>query len=96
MNETNYKELYENERDERIAHYQTSQTLQAIINMWEAFHPRAIKLLRKRKNFIVIAEDEPYFLQAYNLIRAHEASKNTWTQEDEDIYKATFDHLVER
>lgn len=45
------------------------------IASFEAFHPRAVKLLRKQKNFIVIAEDEPYFAEAYSLIRKNEMSK---------------------
>ena len=53
----------------------------------EQFHPRAMKLLRKKKNFIVVAEDEPYFIQAYNMIRDHEIQKGTWSDEDERIYK---------
>ena len=55
---------------------------------FEAFHPRAVKLLRKRKDFIVIASDEPYFIKAYSLIRNSEILKGTWTEEDERIYQA--------
>ena len=58
------------------------------IASFEAFHPRAVKLLRKQKNFIVIAEDEPYFAEAYSLIRKNEMSKGTWTEEDERIYQS--------
>lgn len=50
------------------------------------FHPRAAKLMQKRKNFIVIAEDETYFEQAYNLIRDGEMTKGTWTSEDENYF----------
>jgi hypothetical protein len=55
---------------------------------WEKFHPRAVKLLRKRKNFLVIAEDEPYFIEAYKLIREHEKEIGRWTERDEDIYQS--------
>lgn len=58
------------------------------------FHPRAAKLMNKRKNFIVIADDEPYFIKAYNLIRLEESRKGTWTEEDERLYKAAFDKRV--
>ena len=54
----------------------------------EAFHPRAVKLMRKRKPFIVIAHDEPYFLKAYGLIRAHEKKIGRWSGEDEKIYQS--------
>jgi hypothetical protein len=51
------------------------------------FHPRALKLMRKRKNFLVVAEDESYFLYVYNIIRDSEKQKNTWTKEDEAKYR---------
>lgn len=62
----------------------------ALIEM-SKFHPRAFKLLRKKKNFIVIADDEPYFIKAYDMIRKHEQEKGTWTAEDERLFKAAFD-----
>jgi len=54
---------------------------------YEAFHPRAMKLLHKRKNFLVVAEDEPYFFKVCNLIREHEKEINRWTDEDENWYQ---------
>lgn len=51
-----------------------------------AFHPRAAKLMRKRKNFIVIACDESYFMDVYDLIRDSEMQKGTWTIEDQWHY----------
>ncbi len=54
----------------------------------EKFHPRAMKLMRKKKNFIVIACDEPYFKQAYDLIRYSENLKGAWTAEDEQVYQS--------
>ena len=59
----------------------------AFLNNTLNFHPRAKNLMVKRKFFIVIARDEPYFLRAYNLIRKHEMSKGTWTEEDERVYQ---------
>lgn len=53
----------------------------------KAFHPRAMKLIGKKKPFIVIAEDEPYFLRAYGLIRYHEWKKGTWSEVDEAWYQ---------
>src|SRR5574340_627276 len=35
-------------------------------------HPRAAKLMRNKKPFIVIAMDEPYFKKAYSMIRDEE------------------------
>lgn len=51
------------------------------------FHPRAAKLMRKKKNFVVIAEDEPYFIDAYRTIRANEQKAGRWTNEDEKQYQ---------
>ena len=55
----------------------------------ESFHPRAMKLMRKKKKFIVIADDEPYFLKAYQMIRNNEQREGTWTEEDERIFQST-------
>ena len=55
---------------------------------FEEFHPRAVKLMRKRKNFLVVAEDEPYFMQVYRLIRKNEKANGTWSDEDERIYQS--------
>lgn len=51
------------------------------------FHPRAAKLMRKQKNFLVVAIDEPYFADVYNLIRDNEKKKGTWTSEDEQLWR---------
>lgn len=53
----------------------------------ERFHPRAMKLLKKRKNFVVVADDEPYFLQVYALIRSHQMERGTWSDQDERIFQ---------
>ena len=55
-----------------------------------AFHPRAAKLMRKRKNFLVVAEDETYFADVYLNIRIHERQKGTWTDEDEERFMAAW------
>lgn len=49
----------------------------------ESFHPRAMKLMRNGKGFVVVAEDEPYFIQVYGMIRCHELEIGRWTDEDE-------------
>lgn len=54
------------------------------------FHPRATKLMGKRKPFLVVACDEPYYHQVYDLIRDHEMLKGTWTQEDQWHYDDAF------
>jgi hypothetical protein len=61
------------------------QLLENLVDKLQQLHPRAMKLMRKKKNFIVIAEDEPYFVRAYGLLREHEIKKGTWTREDEQL-----------
>jgi hypothetical protein len=56
------------------------------------FHPRAWKLMRKHKEFIVVAYDEPYFMQVYKLIRDAELAKGTWTDVDEYNYQFYSDY----
>lgn len=51
------------------------------------FHKRAKKLMVKRKNFVVVACDEPYFKSTYDQIKLEELLKGTWTKEDERIYQ---------
>jgi hypothetical protein len=46
------------------------------------------KLLTGNKPFIVVANDEPYFLRVYSMIRETEREKGTWTPECEDAYNA--------
>lgn len=49
---------------------------------------RAGKLLKKGKTFVVVSVTEPYFRKAYEMIRAEEVRKGTWTQEDTDLRAA--------
>lgn len=48
---------------------------------------RAGRLLMERKPFIVVANDEPYFLRVYSMIRETARMKGTWTPECEDAYQ---------
>ena len=65
------------EKAEEAIHY-----LEALLDS------RAGKLLRRGQYFISIADDEPYFEQAYNLIRDQEIVEGHWTEEDEQTYAA--------
>ncbi len=55
------------------------------------FHPRAWKLMKKRKNFLVVACDEPYFVEVYKMIRQCERENRRWTFEDERDFIASLD-----
>jgi hypothetical protein len=50
---------------------------------------RAGKLLKKGKPFIVVAEDEPYYMDVYRTIRSNENTKGRWTDEDEQQFEAS-------
>lgn len=61
-----------------------------------SFHPRAMKLIEKRKPFLVVAEDEPYYLKVYEMIRDEESGKGTWTHEDETRYQDAFNASIKK
>ncbi len=56
---------------------------------------RAGKLLIKKKPFIVVANDEPYFMGVYETIRENERFKGTWTSEDEDAFLTAMKEIGE-
>lgn len=57
------------------------------------FHPRAAKLMAKRKGFLVVACDEPYYCGVYSVIREHEIKNGRWTLEDEKIFSEVWDRF---
>ena len=48
--------------------------------------PRAFKLIEKKKEFIVIAVDEPYYKAAYEMIRNEEIKNLRWNNFDEKSF----------
>jgi len=86
-NDDGYRELFFDKQDQLLKALQKAISLQEELDNLEKFHPRAMKLMRKQKNFIVIAYDEPYFEMAYHEIKFAELLKGTWTDEDERIYQ---------
>ena len=60
------------------------------------FHPRAWKLLKKRKPFLVVANDEPYYLTVYQMIKEHELEIGRWTDEDERLYLSEIECIGKR
>lgn len=64
-----------------------AEAIEDALEEMNEFHPRAMKLIRKQKNFVVVAEDEPYFSTVYGMIRDHEIEKGRWTDEDEKQYQ---------
>ena len=66
------------------------------VELYEAvkFHPRAMKLIAKRKNFVVVADDEEYFIHVYATIRKHEKEKGTWTGYDEIGYAECYRKIM--
>lgn len=55
---------------------------------------RAMKLLRKGKPFIVIAEDEPYYIGTYMKIRSEEMLKGTWSDACEAEFKKSWEKIT--
>lgn len=55
---------------------------------YDNLHPRVKRLLAKDRDFIVIGEHEPYYMEAYSMIREHEQSKGTWNEEDRIAFAA--------
>jgi len=51
-----------------------------------ALDNRAGELLRKNKFFLVVAHDEPYFMNVYAKIRHREIDIGRWSDEDEELY----------
>lgn len=49
---------------------------------------RVGKLLLSNRFFVVVADEEPYFNQVYDMIRKHEIAKGEWTKEDQQLYDA--------
>jgi len=52
---------------------------------------KVTKLLKKNRQFIVIGEHEPYYLEAYMMIRRQEQTQGTWTLGDEDNFQDAVD-----
>lgn len=53
----------------------------------ELFHRKAWKLLVQRKNFVVVAEDEPFFIDVYAFIRVQKQKEGDWSEFDEYRYE---------
>lgn len=64
-----------------------AEKAEATLQAEKDFHPRAMKLISKRKSFLVVANDEPYYRQVYDLIRDHEMLAGTWTTSDQWHYE---------
>jgi len=55
---------------------------------------RAGRLLSSGRFFVVVAEEEPYFADVYDLIRLHECDKGDWTEEDEATYQDAMSRCI--
>lgn|SRR5574341_1082143 len=83
-----YKELFFDKQNQLLDVTYKALELQKELDSFEKFHPRAVKMLRKQKPFVVVACDEPYFMKVYSLIRENEIKNGRWSEEDEHIYQA--------
>jgi len=67
-----------------------------VIGALDTLDCRAGKLLIEKKPFIVVADDEPYFLRVYSMVRETEQEKGTWTPECEDAYQLEWTKRVRK
>lgn len=51
-----------------------------------ALNPRLNKVLASGKEFLIVTETEPYYLDVYRMIRHQEQTQGTWTRHDEQGY----------
>ena len=51
-----------------------------------ALNPRLNKVLASGKEFLIVTETEPYYLDVYQMVRKQEKMQGTWTDRDEDNY----------
>ena len=56
------------------------------IAMIKSLYPLAYKLIAKKKSFIVVAIDEPYYKDVYEMIRDEEIKQDDWSDQDEEIF----------
>src|SRR3972149_5534150 len=62
----------------------------------ETLDKRAGELLRKNKFFLVVAHDEPYFMNVYAKIRRREIDIERWSDEDEELYNEWYNRELPR
>jgi hypothetical protein len=89
-----YRELFLDKQNQLLNAMQKALQLQEELNEIEKFHPRAVKLIRKRRNFLVVSEYEPYFMKAYELIRDHEWKMGTWSDDDQRAFETAKNHRL--
>jgi len=80
--------VFDNAAKQEIRAERAEAECEYLRKLIERVHPRVWKLVDKQRDFIVIGEHEPYYMNAYAMIREHEISKGTWTEEDRVAYAA--------
>ena len=60
-----------------------------------ALNPRLNKVLASGKQFLIVTETEPYYLDVYRMIRQQERDQGTWTEEDEERFVDAMDLELE-
>ena len=59
-----------------------------------ATNPRLNKVLASGKDFLLVTDTEPYYLDVYRMIRSQERKQGTWTADDEDAYVAALEKKI--
>lgn len=60
-----------------------------------ATNPRLNKVLASGKDFLIVTDTEPYFLDVFRMIRAQERRQGSWTLEDEGRYVEALEARIE-
>lgn len=98
MSEPTWRKLTSKERRDlnKIARDLREADCKELYELKSLLMCRAGKLLKKNKPFIVVARDEPYFLNVYKMIRTHEKSKGTWKKECEEDFQIAAQQWFDR
>lgn len=60
-----------------------------------ATNPRLNKVLASGKDFLIITDTEPYYLDVFRMIRAQEKIQESWTLEDDERYIEALEREIE-
>jgi len=61
-----------------------------------ALNPRLQKVLASGKEFLIVTETEPYYLDVYRMIRMQERLQVTWSAEDEERYVEALEAALDK
>lgn len=72
--------------EQRTVNSDQKEPYEAPMFLEMALNPRLNKVLASGKEFLIVTETEPYYLDVYRMIRHQEQTQGTWTGSDEQGY----------